>query len=386
MRIALVHDWLDTPGGGELVLARLMQLYPQADLFTLVDFLTDTQRLELGLRSTRTTALQRWPGARRWFRAAAVLYPAMIERIDVSGYDLVISDSHALSKGVRTHPGQVHVCYCHTPPRFAWDMADIYERSGPLRFGLARRLANPALVRFRKWDVRRAQDVDYYVANSRHVAGLIRRCYDRDATVIYPPVDIDRFVPRHRTSVQRGTHYVTLTRLVAYKRIDLMLDAFAQMPDRVLRIIGDGPEWRRLKERAPANVRMLGRLSDREASPHITSARAFLQMAKEDFGIATVEAQGAGIPVIGHGVGGTREIIRDASTDAPTGVLFDEQSAGALIDAIERFEQRGQGITGSACRANATRFTGEHFDAQFRQLIGAVTGESPMEPVTAGIP
>ncbi|HVO89613.1 MAG TPA: glycosyltransferase [Casimicrobiaceae bacterium] len=375
MRVALVHDWLDVPGGGELVLARFMRLFPDADTFTLVDFLSDTERARIGLRRTIPTGVQQWPAARRWFRAIAVLYPQAIERIDLRGYDLVLSDSHAIAKGVRTHAGQMHICYCHTPARFAWDMADIYERSGPLRLPFAQRFASRAFARFRRWDQQRAQAVSQYIANSRHVAQLIQECYGRAAKVVYPPVEWDRFsLPS--AGLARGDHYVTLTRLVPYKRIDLLIEAFRKMPDRELRIVGDGPEYRALRVRAPINVKMLGRLDDEDAARHVASARAFLHIAKEDFGIATVEAQGAGVPVIGYGEGGTAEIVRDLREARPTGVLFDEQSAAAIVAAVQRFEDHRVDINPDTCRENAKRFSPARFDREIMDIVDATREES----------
>jgi len=366
--IALVHDWLDAPGGGEAVLASLLRLFPGAPVFTLVDFLSADERARIGTTRIYTSALQRAPWARRWFRYAAALAPALIERLDTSGYDIVVSDSHAIAKGVRKRPAQVHVCYCHTPARFAWTMAETYgERAaGDSRFRGA--LTRRAQARFRAWDVAASRNVDHFVANSRHIADTIARCYDRDATVIYPPVDIERF---RNVGTAARSGYVTVSRLVPYKRIDVIIDAFARMPDRQLTIVGDGPERQRLARNAPANVRFAGRLGDTATAEVLGRARAFVTAAYEDFGIAAVEAQASGTPVIAFRDGGASETIRDVDAAQPTGVLFDAQTPASIIAAVTRFE--AMSIDADACRRNAMRFSEERFRAEFAAHFDALT-------------
>ena len=250
--VALVHDWLEAPGGGEAVLAELLRIYPRADVFTLVDFLTPAERSKLGIGRPATSALQRFPGARRWFRYAAAIYPKIVERFDLSKYDLIISNSHAVAKGVLKNHEQVHVCYCLTPARFAWTMASTYREraAGDNRWRAA--FTHRALSRFRTWDLAASQRVDHFIANSRHIARTIADCYGREADVVYPPVDVARF-----GALGRGTHdgpYVTVSRLVPYKRIDLLIEAFRRMPSRKLVVVGDGPERRQLMRQLPSKT------------------------------------------------------------------------------------------------------------------------------------
>lgn len=359
MRVALVHDWLDTWGGGEAVLAELLRMFPSADVFTLVDFLPEQYRARIPDVHITTSVLQGMPAARRWFRHAAAAYPQIIERFDLRQYELIVSDSHAIAKGARTSPGQVHVCYCHTPARFAWTMADIYlERAaGDSRLGAV--AAEAVLRRFRRWDHARSADVDLYVANSRHIASAIERCYGAPSRVVYPPVNVARF--HSPASGGRGTSYATLSRLVPYKRVDLMVEAFRRMPERHLKVIGDGPDRARIEAGLPANVELLGRIDDSTVARILSEARAFVFAALEDFGIAPVEAQAAGIPVIAYGAGGILETIRGLDTTQPTGAFSDAQTPEAIVAAVERFEAEAGRITPEACRDNAARFAPERF-------------------------
>lgn len=366
--VALVHDWLDRPGGGEAVLSSFLQLFPGAPVFTLVDFLSPKERARLGDADIRPSRLQWMPGARHWFRYAAAIFPALIERVDVSAYDIVISDSHAIAKGVRKRSGQTHVCYCHTPARFAWAMASTYRDRAASGNALRERLAHRAQARFRAWDVAASRRVDHFIANSRHIAQAIGRCYGREATVIYPPVDVDRF--REAGRGPRGTDYVTVSRLVPYKRLDVVIDAFRRLPQRRLTIIGDGPDRARLARDLPANVTLAGRLDDARTAAALGAARAFVFAAYEDFGIAPLEAQAAGTPVIAYREGGAGETICGLDAPRPTGVLFDAQTPDAIVDAIARFEATA--IDANACRLNAARFAAPRFRAEIAAHLDAL--------------
>jgi glycosyltransferase involved in cell wall biosynthesis len=371
-RVALVHDWLEAPGGGEVVLASLLQLFPEAPVFTLVDFLTPQERERLGNPIVHSSPVQRMPGARHWFRYAAALFPDLIERLDTSDYDVVISDSHAIAKGVRKHPGQTHICYCYTPARFAWTMAPIYRDRAAAGSRVRDRLARGAQRRFREWDLRAARRVDHFIAISRHIAAVIARCYGREAKVIYPPVETDRFDRAGRGSRRDG--YVTVSRLVPYKRLDVVIDAFRRLPERRLTIVGDGPERSRLARNAPPNVTFAGRLDDEAAAAAVGAARAFVFAACEDFGIAPVEAQAAGTPVIAYREGGSSETIRGLDDTSPTGVFFDAQTPEALVDAIARFEATA--IDSDACRINAARFSAPRFRVEIAAHIDALLARS----------
>ncbi|HEY5309606.1 MAG TPA: glycosyltransferase [Casimicrobiaceae bacterium] len=365
MRIAIVHDWLDTWGGAELALAELLALFPEADLFTLVDFMTTEDRARLGPRSIRTSFIQRLPFARTAFRRYLPLFPRAIERFDVSAYDLVISSSHAVAKGVRTTPAQLHICYCYTPMRYAWDLQDQYLRQTGLDRGFKGRTVRRSLARLRSWDLGASARVDDFVAISRTIAERIRRCYDREATVIYPPVA----APSPVVDTTRGSAYVTVSRLVPYKRVDLIIAAFRLLPDRHLVVIGDGPERARIETAAGPNVRLLGRAPDGIRDQWLAGARAFVFAAEEDFGIAPLEAQARGTPVIAYGRGGALETIRGLDAAAPTGVLFAEQTPDAIAASVREYETHAQRITANSCRENAARFSAHRFRGEFAAFV-----------------
>jgi glycosyltransferase involved in cell wall biosynthesis len=367
MRIAIVHDWLDTWGGAELVLAELLALYPDADLFTLVDFMTPQDRARLRPRSIRTSFIQRLPFARTAFRRYLPLFPRAIESFDVSGYDLVISSSHAVAKGARTTPAQLHICYCYTPMRYAWDLQDQYLRQTGLDSGIRGRLVRSSLARMRRWDRAASGRVDHFVAISHTIAQRIRRCYDRDSTVIFPPVA----APADDSEETRDSAYVTVSRLVPYKRVDLIVDAFRLLPDRQLVVIGDGPERARIKAAAGPNVRLLGRAPDAVRNRWLATARAFVFAAEEDFGIAPLEAQARGTPVIAYGRGGALETIRGLDCAEPSGVLFTEQALEAIAAGVRAYEANAHRITASACRGNAARFSAERFRREFAAFVAA---------------
>lgn len=370
LKVAIVHDWLDTWRGGEAVLAEILSLYPQVDLFALVDFLPDGDRKKLRGKHAITSFLQRVPFARAGFRWWLPLFPRAIESLDVSPYDLVISSSHAVAKGVRTGPGQLHICYCYTPMRYAWDLQDQYlGRTGYDR-GIRGFVAARVLSRLREWDRTSSARVDHFVAISHHIADRIRRSYGRESSVIYPPVAIG-VTADVRANPRLGNTYVTVSQLVPYKRVDLIVDAFRALPDRNLVVVGEGPERAKISATAPRNVRLVGRLPDAERDRWLASARAFVFAAEEDFGIAPVEAQAFGTPVIAYARGGTSETIAGWAAPDPTGVFFDEQSAAAIVESIREFERNESRIRADACRENARRFEPARFRREFRSFIDA---------------
>jgi glycosyltransferase involved in cell wall biosynthesis len=365
--VAVVHDWLDTWRGGERVLAEILRIYPDADLFALVDFLPQAEREPLDGKRATTSFLQHIPFARAGFRMLLPLFPRAVESLDVSAYDLVISSSHAVAKGARTRPGQVHVCYCYTPMRYAWDLRDQYLAQTRLDRGLRGFIAKRMLARLRTWDCAASGRVDHFVAISNYIAERIRRSYGRDSSVIYPPVAVEPVEP----SPLREAHYVTVSQLVPYKRIDLIVDAFRLLPERELVVIGEGPERKRIAAIAPRNVRMLGRLPDADRNRWLATARAFVFAAEEDFGIAPLEAQALGTPVIAYASGAASETIRGLDASAPSGVLYGEQSAASIAKAVAEFEQSESRITASACRENAQRFDAARFRREFRDFVEA---------------
>jgi glycosyltransferase involved in cell wall biosynthesis len=366
MKVALVHDWLDTWAGGENVLMEVAAIFPGAPILTLVDFFPAEYRRRLGPREIRPSFIQRMPFAQSAFRRYLPLFPRAIESLDVSGFDAVISTSHAVAKGVRTRPDQLHVCYCFSPMRYAWDLREQYLGQVGLHGGLRGWLARRMLDRLAAWDASASERVTAFVAISHHIADRIARCYGRSAQVIYPPVTLP---PVDMQPVQRDGSYITVSRLVPYKRIDVIAAAFRQLPDRKLIVVGEGSERARIERAAAANVELTGQLDDGERNRLLRRARAFVFAAEEDFGIAPIEALAAGTPVIGYRRGALSETVTDVDGEAPTGVLFDAQTPEAIADAIRRFEASESRIAADACVRSAQRFSTERFRLEFSGYI-----------------
>ncbi|TFZ07546.1 glycosyltransferase family 4 protein [Ramlibacter henchirensis] len=342
----------------------MLACLPQAPLFATIDFLAPQDRARLGPRDIHTTFLQRAPGVRKRFWNYLPVTALAVETHDVRAAQLIVSSSHAFAKGVLTTAEQLHVSYVHSPMRYAWDLHHEYLADYRLDRGAKGLLARYMFHRLRQWDRQTAHNVDLFLANSQHVARRIWRAYRRPAKVLHPPVAIGRFAFEPR----KGDHYVTVSRLVSYKRIDLLLEAFRRMPQRKLVVIGDGPEAPRLRAMCPPNVQMLGYQPDAVVQQHLGSARAFLFAAHEDFGISPIEAQACGTPVIAYGVGGSRETVRDLrSVTSPTGLLFDDQTPESVAAAVEAFDAAS--IDPHACREWAERFDERHFREGFALLL-----------------
>ncbi len=361
-KIAVVHDWLPEIGGAERVLAEMLEVLPSADVFSLVDFLPEAERGFLRERAVRTSFLQNIPGARRFYRSFLPLMPLAVEYFDLSSYDLIVSSSYAVAKGVITGPDQLHLCYCHSPARYAWDLQEAYLKQVNLSRGVKGFLARALLHYIRLWDCRTPNGVDSFSANSRFVARRIWKVYRRHAEVIYPPVQASGQGDTDGSSFKRGS-YLSLGRLVPYKRVDLLIEAFRRMPHRSLRIIGDGPERSKLAENLPHNVRLLGRLPQEEVAEALRSARALLFAAEEDFGIVPVEAQAFGTPVIAYGRGGVCETVDHGRT----GYLFQEQTVDAVVSAIH--EAENMKFDAASLRRSAARFSKEVFHAKLLRWI-----------------
>jgi glycosyltransferase involved in cell wall biosynthesis len=366
LKIAIVHEWLETYAGSERVLEQLLHCFPQADLYAVVDFMPPQERTFLAGRKVNTSFIQKLPFARRSFRNYIGLMPLAVEQFDLSEYDLIISSSHAVAKGVLTGPDQVHISYVHSPMRYAWDLQHQYLRQAKITRGLKSAYVRWLLSRLRQWDVRTANSIDVFVANSHYIARRIHKAYGRMAEVIHPPVDTSAF----EHCAEKENYYFVVSRQVPYKRIDLIAAAFAQMPDRKLIIVGDGPEHKRVVEAAAgaANIEIHGAVNHNELRRLMQRARALLIAAEEDFGLTMVEAHACGTPVIGLARGGARDIV---ATDgaSPTGVLFKEQTAEAIIGAVAAFETLRPGISSEACRRNALRFTVDAFRDRFTALV-----------------
>ena len=365
-RVAVVHDWLVDFAGAERALAGVLQCFPQADLFALLDCMPERERGPLGGKRASTTFLQRMPGIPGRLKYYLPVMPFAIEQLDVTGYDLVISSSHAVAHGVIVSPDALHVGYVYSPMRYAWDQQFTYLRGEGLESGLRGAALRWALHRLRIWDHRAAAGLDRIVADSAFAARRIGKAWRREAEVIPPPVDTEFFQP----GGARQDHYVTVSRLVAYKRIDLLVAAFARMPDRRLTVVGDGPESANLRAAAPANVTFAGALGAEAMRAELQSARAFLFAAVEDFGIAPVEALACGTPVIALRRGGAAETVAGLEAGEPTGVFFDEQSPEAVVRAVRAFEAAPPGrITPEQCRRRAEGYAMARFRERFTACV-----------------
>lgn len=362
MRVAVVHDWLVANGGAERTLAAILECYPQAEVFTLVDFLPAAERGFLGDRPIHTSFLQRLPFARRHYRRYLPLMPMAVESFDLSAFDLVISSSFCVAKGALTGPDQLHVSYVHSPMRYAWDLQHQYLREHRLETGLSGFMTRKVLHDLRVWDVRTSNGVDCFITNSHFIARRVWKMYRRESVVIHPPVDTEFFQP---ADVPREDFYLTASRLVPYKRARLIIEAFARLPERRLVVIGEGPEFARLKAAAPPNVQLLGHQPRGLLRQHMQRARAFVFAALEDFGIAPVEALACGTPVIAFGRGGVTESV----SEGKSGILFPEQTTDSLVSAIQQFERREGRFAATEIRTSALRFGAERFRQQFRACI-----------------
>lgn len=368
LRVAVVHDFFYTYAGAERVVEQIIRVVPHCDMFGLFDFLPEESRGFLQSKPVKTTFLQRMPLARTKHRAYLPLMPLAIEQLDVSGYDLVVSSSYLAAKGVITGPDQTHVCYCHSPARYAWDLQHQYLREAGLGYGPKGMFARAILHYLRNWDVRTAMGVDHFLANSQFVARRISKFYRREAVVIHPPVDVETFTP---SADIRDDYYLTASRLVGYKKIDLIVEAFNRTPDRKLVVIGDGPERQRLERMAGPNVVFRGQLAKPSLVRHLQRARAFVFAAEEDFGIAPVEAMACGTPVIAYRKGGVTESLLEGKA----GVFYDEQTAESLLGAIQRFESQEpiDEADRLATRQRAEQFSSDAFVEQLTDFLKEVT-------------
>lgn len=360
IKVAVVHDFLYTYAGAERVLEQILRVVPQAEVFSLFDFLAPEDRGFINNKPVRTSFIQRLPFARSRHRAYLPLMPLAIEQLDVSDYDVIISSSYVAAKGVLTRPDQLHICYCHSPVRFAWDLQHQYLGEAGLTRGVKSLVARMILHYIRNWDTRTANGVDVFVRNSDFVGRRIAKVYRRRSTTIYPPVDVEKFTPWN----EKQDFYLTASRMVPYKRIDVVVEAFSRMPDKRLIVIGEGPEYEKIRALAGPNVRLLGYQQFDRLKWYMQRARAFIFAAEEDFGIVPVEAQACGTPVIAFGRGGATESI----VHGMTGWFFNEQTAHSIAEAVQAFEQVPNWDT-NAIRASAERFGCERFREQFAALI-----------------
>lgn len=359
-RVAIVHYWLVSEAGGEKVVRSLLNIFPDADVFTLVAD-EKVARSIVGDRRLVTSFINRIPLAKKMHRKLLLLMPTALENLDLSGYDLVISSESGPAKGVLPPLGAVHVCYCHTPMRYIWDHFWEYRRTAGFA---ARIMVSTFIARLRMWDFLSASRVDHFVANSSHVASRISQYYRRDAAVIYPPVETDEFT----VSEEVEDYYLVTGRHVGYKRIDLAIEACERLGRRLV-ITGTGPETAALKRLAGPNTTFAGQCSFAELKQYYAKARAFLMPGEEDFGIAPVEAMASGRPVIALARGGALDTV----IEGKSGILFDSADAEALCGAIERFEQIENRFDPRSIRAHAETFSRARFEREFSQFVADAT-------------
>ena len=344
----------------------MLLCYPQADIFSVVDFLPKDQRVFLLGKPVKTTFIQQLPFAKTRYRNYLPFMPLAIEQLDLSAYDVILSSSHAVAKGVLTGPDQVHICMCYSPIRYAWDLQHQYLQESGLNHGLKGWVAKYILHKLRIWDLRTAHGVDQFIAISRFVARRIQKVYRRESVVIYPPVAIDDF----ELAEKKEDFYLTASRLVPYKKVELIVRSFASMPSKRLIVIGDGPDFDKIAKIATPNVSMMGFQSHAVLCSHLQKAKAFIFAAEEDFGIAPLEAQACGTPVIAYGKGGALETIcGGADQSGRTGIFFQEQTVASLCDAIERFEQLIPPISPQDCRSQAEQFSPARFRGQLLACV-----------------
>ncbi len=359
-KIAIVHEWLTTHAGSEKVVEQMLQVYPHADLYSLVDFLPESLRYFIQHKPVTTSFIQTLPFAKQYFRNYLPLMPLAIEQFDLAGYDLIISSSHAVAKGVRTRPDQLHISYVHTPMRYAWEFQTQYLQQAGLTRGFKSAIARVSLHYLRLWDVVSAHRVDLYVANSHYVARRIEKTYRQPADVIYPPVDTERF----RADSLRSDFYLVVSRFVPYKRVDLAIAAFNEL-GLPLVVIGDGNSRKTLMKTAKPNICFLGQQPDSVVTDHMQRCRGFIFPPEEDFGITSVEAQAAGAPVIAYAKGGQSETV----IHQRTGLLFEHQTVDSLVQSVKQLEASVDQFEASQLRVQAEKFSIVRFQSQFKRYV-----------------
>jgi glycosyltransferase involved in cell wall biosynthesis len=360
LKTAYIQEWLIDLAGSEQVLRYMMEVF-DGDIFTLVQSKEKLKNTFFEDKNITTSLIQKLPFAEKKYQNYLLFFPFAIEQFDLSDYDVVISSSHAVAKGVITKTDQLHICYCHTPMRYAWDMYHEYLKGSGLDEGLKGFIAKLILHYIRIWDYSTANRPDYFVANSRYIAKRIKKIYNRDAEVIHPPVDTDKF----EYSSLKDDYYVTASRLVPYKRIDLIVRAFSKMKDKKLVVIGQGGEMEKIKKIATPNIELLGYQPFEEMKRYIQKAKAFVFAAEEDFGIVPVEAQACGTPVIAYGKGG----VLDSVKENETGIFFKEQKSDSIIAAVKKFEKIENTFDLNVVRRNAEAFSIDNFKQKFKKFI-----------------
>ena len=360
MKIAFVQDWLTVDGGAEKVAKEIINCFDEVDVFCLIDFLSDKDRKEIIKgKSTTTSFIQKLPFAKTLYRNYLPLFPKAIESLNFKGYDIIISSSYAVAKGLKkASPNQIHICYCHSPIRYAWDLQEQYLSQIS---GVKKMLAKMFLPYIRKWDLKTVDRPDFYIANSKFIAERIKRIYNKKATVIYPPVDTGAFTFNNK----KQDYYFTSARLVAYKKTDIIVKAFAKLPQHQLIVSGDGPELEKLKRIATPNVKFIGFVKREQLIEFMQKAKAFILAAEEDFGITSIESQSCGTPVIALKKGGYVETV----VENKTGLFFNNQTSQSIIEAITLFETKKTTFVETDFLENTARFSIDRFRDEFKTFL-----------------
>lgn len=360
MKKALISDWYYVNGGAEKVIHSINSVWDDFDHFALIDFLNDEDRnFILNGKKVKTSFIQKLPTAKKNHRKFLQLFPIAIEQFDLSDYDLIISSSSAVAKGIKTHKDQLHICYCHSPMRYAWDLKDQYLKDSGLDKGLKGIYAKSVLKKIKKWDLSNSENVDFFIANSNHIAQRIKKSYNKESTVIYPPVDVDFFSLEEK----KEDYYFTASRMVSYKKTQLIVEAFNELPHLKLIVAGDGPELEKLQQIAKSNIEFVGFITNEKLKVLMQKAKAFVFAAEEDFGIIPVEAQACGTPVIALAKGGTLETV----IENKTGVFFKEQSVEEIKQAVINFETKI--FDPKLIREHAVSFSKQRFELEMQVFV-----------------
>lgn len=363
MKIALVQDWLTEMGGAEKVFKELYGMFPDSDVYTLVYHKNILKQLGIPEQKVTVSFIQKLPFARKKYRNYLPLFPLAIETFDLSSYDLIISSSYCVAKGALTHAGQIHICYCHSPVRYAWDLHHQYLKEAGLDKGLKGFIAKYFLHKLRIWDIASLNRVDYFISNSDFIRKRIRKVYSREAETVYPPVNVEDF----NCVLEKEDFYFTCSRMVPYKKIDLIVETFTKFPKKKLIVIGTGPDADKIKKIAEghSNIQLMGYQPFEVLKSKMEKAKAFVFAAEEDFGIVPLEAQACGTPVIAFGKGGVLETVKELKT----GIFFKEQTVRSLSDAINRFESIKDSFNALEIRKNAERFSKCNFVDKLNVLV-----------------
>ena len=361
--IAIVHEWLVVYAGSERVTSFLAKIFPASEIYCSVDFLNPEDKNQyFGDLKITPTFLQKIPFSKKIHKFFLPIYPKAVKKIDTSLHEVIISSSHAFAHHVKTNNNQVHICYCHTPMRYIWDMHDLYISANKLKIPFIKFFVKYLAEHLRRKDFESAKSVNYFIANSKHIKNKIEKFYNRKAIVIYPPVDVEKF----EVEDKKKDYYYCSSRFVSYKKIEIIVEAFKRMPDKKLIISGEGKHRKKILKGLTPNIVAKSFLPFDEYHSYLRNARAFVFAAEEDFGITLVEAQACGTPIIAYGKGGATETV----IDGKTGVFFDEQSPESLINAVNNFEKLNGAFKPREIRKNAERFDQNRFSAEMKEFVG----------------